>query len=976
MVRRLFFVAGETSAGQRWQMRFLFHSSLHGKAPLTMLTNPFVSKTGSHPARGIWRKSVSSLWLGAAIFSFSFPAFGETTQSSTLVSSDTGTTIPDEITTQPALSATAEAEATWRKGVALSRFANDEPEDLTTSSTDFHEIVNDGATTLPVQSGIYGMVSRRPEGSLTGRIVFASGGHGWTYHTTSSLFYTQRPLTHGMVEDMGNVDQNSIFVDDVFRAGATVVPLRPVGVQSVERVLDNSSPLVRFQGPWHDSTSTLYFGNAYDKVPYRFAVATLDDSATARFTPTFPKADMYPVYVWARDGVDRVPQTYRVAHAGGVTEVQVDHRMVGRGWVYIGEYFFNTGRAGFVEVTSRVDDPALADGHHVVVADAVRFGNGMGDVNRGGGASGWPREQEPASYWAERALGQGSAPLFDAVEGADDQSNNVGTPPRMSAHMNRETSGTFFDRIYHGFHSNASGGRGVVGLFNQDAEFRPDLQVEWAEKVARSINREMADPGLLTDGMSWTERRRLTDSHINFGEIRRDYLNNEMTATISEVAFHDNADDAQLLRSPKVRMAFARAVYRAVGEFFAEHDPARPEFVLQPAAPRLLAVDVVSSSSVMVRWDAPTTSPLAGGEPRGFRVHHSADGLGFDGGMEITTGTRVRWDGLAAGEPHFFRVSAYNKGGISRPSAVLGVATPADEKSSVALLVGGFTAMDESLGLIQKADAYLGSVYGRGGAFARVVPRLMNPGTEVAEVGRALAKAGYAFESCTLADFESPKRQTGKPAPSVVFLLMGRQPAGEIGFSSSLLERLTQRVREGGALVVSGTDLVSALDGPTSRSLPESRAFSRVVLGVGLASSDAGTIIVEPVAGELLSTATVEIDPGTAPFETTYAADGLTAQAGAKPLLRFAPADDGAEKLAVVLYRSPDGAGAVVTFAFGLEHIAGDGARANLLGALMRGLGVNPMSQQTVAGSVSGETAKSKPAAKRATRGAKARGRR
>ena len=933
-------------------------------------------------ARGL-KKFLFGL-VGVTIFSIAYTASGETTQSSTMITSATATTvtttatstttatvIAEGITTQPALSATAEAEATWRKGVALSRFANDEPEDLTTSATFFNEIVDDGETTLPVHSGIYGMVSRRPEGSLTGRIVFASGGHGWTWHTTTSLFYTQRPLTHGLVEDMGNVDQNTLFVDDVFRAGATVVPLRPVGVQPVERVLDNSSPLVRFQGPWHDSTSTLYFGTSYDPVPYRFAIATLEDSATARFTPTFPKADIYPVYVWARDGADRVLQTYRVAHAGGVTEVQVDHRMVGKGWVYIGEYFFNQGRSGFVEVTSRVDDPALADGRHVVVADAVRFGNGMGDVNRGGGTSGWPREQEPASYWAERALGQGVAPLFDAVEGSGDQANNVGTPPRMSAHMNRETSGTFFDRIYHGFHSNASGGRGVVGLFNQDAEFRPDMQVEWAEKVARSINREMAAPGLLTDGMSWTERRRLTDSHINFGEIRRDYLNNEMTATISEVAFHDNADDAQLLRSPKIRMAFARAVYRAVGEFFAEHDPSGPEFVLQPAAPRLLGVDVITSSSVLIRWDAPTTSALAGGEPRGFRVHHSQDGRGFDGGMEVTTGTRVRWEGLKAGEPHFFRVSAYNKGGVSRPSAVLGVATPTEEKSPIVLLVGGFTAMDESLGLIQKADAYLGSVYGRGGAFARVVPRLMNPGTQIAQVGRALAGAGYPFESCALADFESPKRQTGKPDPSVVFVMMGRQPAGEINLSAALLERLTQWVRDGGALVLSGTDVVSSLDGSTSRSLPGTRAFSRVVLGVGLVSSDAGTLDVKPVEGEMLSTATVVIDPGTSPFETNYAADALTAQAGGRALLRFSSEDDDAEKLAGVMYRSPDGGGAVATFAFGLEHIAGDAARANVLGALMKGMGVNSMAPE-----VSTASAKSKPAAKPAARGARARGRR
>ena len=338
----------------------------------------------------------------------------------TLVGDPASTAPQDSLTTamrdaapETTLSATAQAEATWRPGVAQARFAMDEPEDLGTSPTVYRDLERgaDGvpARYEPVASGRYGHVGRQPGGSLSGRIVYASGGHGWTWHTTTSLWYTQRPLTHGMVEDMGNVDQNNLFVDYCFRAGATVVPMRPVGFQSAERIVDNESADARFQGEWRDSTSTLHHGPSHARVPYRFAVATRDDASVARYGPFFPKSDWYPVYSWARDGADRVEQAYRVAHSGGVTEVRVDHRRVGKGWVYLGEYFFERGRGGFVEITSRVDDGALSDGRHVVVADAIRFGNGMGDVNRGGGISGRPREQEAARYWVERALG-GPAP--------------------------------------------------------------------------------------------------------------------------------------------------------------------------------------------------------------------------------------------------------------------------------------------------------------------------------------------------------------------------------------------------------------------------------------------------------------------------------------------------------------------------------------------------------------------------------------
>jgi hypothetical protein len=42
-----------------------------------------------------------------------------------------------------------------------------------------------------------------------------------------------------MVEDLGNQDQMTAFVDYAWNAGATVVPLRPVGYQPNEYVVDN-----------------------------------------------------------------------------------------------------------------------------------------------------------------------------------------------------------------------------------------------------------------------------------------------------------------------------------------------------------------------------------------------------------------------------------------------------------------------------------------------------------------------------------------------------------------------------------------------------------------------------------------------------------------------------------------------------------------------------------------------------------------
>src|SRR5690606_19298743 len=140
-------------------------------------------------------------------------------------------------------------------------------------------------------------VAAPPSGVLNGKLMFVAGGHGWTNDNTStSLWYTQRPATHGMVEDMGNLDQMSIFADMCFRSGATVIPMRPVGFQHVERVVDNDSPRAFFQGEWADGETTTAFSFAGAKIPYRFARASTVETAVARFVPVIPEPDIYPVY--------------------------------------------------------------------------------------------------------------------------------------------------------------------------------------------------------------------------------------------------------------------------------------------------------------------------------------------------------------------------------------------------------------------------------------------------------------------------------------------------------------------------------------------------------------------------------------------------------------------------------------------------------------------------------------------------------
>jgi hypothetical protein len=48
-------------------------------------------------------------------------------------------------------------------------------------------------------------------------------------------------------------------------------------------------------------------------------------------------------------------------------------------WRYLGEYYFETGTGGHVPLINETSDTGQA-----VIADAVRFGGGMGSIDRGG----------------------------------------------------------------------------------------------------------------------------------------------------------------------------------------------------------------------------------------------------------------------------------------------------------------------------------------------------------------------------------------------------------------------------------------------------------------------------------------------------------------------------------------------------------------------------------------------------------------
>lgn len=673
-------------------------------------------------------------------------------------------------------------------------------------------------------------VRRQPMGSLSGKLMYIGAGHGWTadvagVYGAAVRWYTQRGINNGMVEDYGNQDQMAIFAQYLWNAGATVIPTRPIGPQRNEVVLDQDdttagpSGQVTYFGSWSTSSGSPYYSKAPDTENYRFATAsTVGPFPIAEYRPNIPAAGVYPVYTWALNSSNRANTLYRVHHAGGVTEVRVNHRMVGKGWVWLGSYYFNSGTSGYVEISG---EKLAGDPGTVVIADAIRFGNGMGDIERvaGEGVSGFPRELEASRYWAQRGIGTGSSSsIYDGS--SNDQDDNVGTPPRWAANMNDSSQGVFKDRLYISFHTNAGGGRGCVGLWNEDALFPGTMtpnQFELALYTGREVNEDMRQldtiyfPTYTQWSNTTTHTFRRTD--FAFGEIRNDTINGEMDATIVEVAFHDDAGDTAYMKDARGRRYCARATYQGIIRFY--NNVHSESFTILPDEPEnLRALNATDGSNdIVLTWSAPTAQTsnsantpgnIGGANPTDYAVYTSTNGLDFSYfGSVGSTATTYRITGYPLGTNMFAQVTGVNAGGESLPSNVAGARVNGGTRPP-ALIVDGFDRYDNS---ITPNDAVSGSIYNISGNVARVLPALINDFSYVTQMGRSIGGGTvvWSFDSCTNEAIVA--NVVNYSDYGSVFTIFGRESNADVTFSTSEQTKAETHIASGKNLFVSGTEV-------------------------------------------------------------------------------------------------------------------------------------------------------------------------
>ena len=791
----------------------------------------------------------------------------------------------------------------------------------------------------PARAGTTALGSGPATGTLSGKTVYLSPGHGWDF--VSGAWHTQRGNTNGLVEDFITAEGVDQYLIPYLRnMGAYVVPLRESDMNPNRVVVDDVDATLEGDPGEVDSTDTGWgpFTPPIDQTVHAFArggarrlTAAASETGRAVYAVSVPESGAYNVYVSYVEGADRVPDAhYIVRHAGGEAQLRVDQRRHGSTWVLLGRWWFDKGAP--VEESSVVVANDSAQVGAVISLDAVRLGGGMGMIDIGGGTTGRPAFETDARFYTQ-ILGAPDA-VYDYFMGAG--GDDVVARPRFAAWDHEDGE----DAIYLAWHTNAPDpGRGTTSIsygntypccsgLGDFAGTAGSLELQQAvhEEVIGDLRADFA--------ADWTDDGRVTAS---LGELRPSH-NPEMPAVLVELAFHDTPADADALREPRFRRLAARAMAEGIARYFASKD-GRP-LVLPPEPPTAVRLANDGAGGLVASWRAPADDPAGGDAATGYRIYVSKDGYGFDDGTAVEAGASAgagaamsaALDGLGAGDVRYVRVTAVNDGGESLPTEVVGARVAAGGTAPV-LVVGGFDRLSGDEAPVEDLSA-------RGlGMVQRMVLDQMNDGSYAARHGAAIAAAGYSFDGAT--DDAIEAGDVALDGYQAVDWFTGEDAAADAPLADVSRAALGDFLARGGHVLLSGTGAVAALTGGSA----DEQAFAMDLLHTGLVADDADTYQVSAAAsgGPLGDVAALSFDDRGAGGYDADAPDVLSPSAGAEAVLSYQGGAGGAAGIAWGLAADPPGdTGAGVVLGFPFEVVSGADARTQLMAGVLAGFGVTP----------------------------------
>lgn len=730
--------------------------------------------------------------------------------------------------------------------------------------------------------------------------------HGMFYKIDRNEWRWQRPRLFGTTEDL--FTQSFVvpyLIPMLENAGAIVFTPRERNWQRQEVIVDNNTcPAgsqyleVNYKKCCWTNAPAPGFAQRYSVYPDNhnpfadgtarmITTQTKPEKAFAEWIPDIPEKGKYAVYVSYQTLPESVSDAkYLVFHNGGVTEFRVNQQMGGGTWVYLGTFEFDKGCNDYGMVV--LSNESKEQG--VVSADAVRFGGGMGNIERGGSVSGMPRYLEGARYWAQWA-GM-PYPVYSKSNGTNDYNDDINTRSLMTNYL---SGGSVFNPAEKGLKVPFEMTLG----FHSDAGFKTDDQLVGTLGIyttgfnegrlncgiSRYASRDLADmvlTGLKRDidarfGVNW-QRRSMWNR--NYSETRLPAV----PSMILELLSHQNFNDLKLGHEPAFKFTVARSVYKSVLKYLA--DMHGTNYTVQPLPVTHFAISEGKKKNTFdLRW-TPTEDVLEPtAEAQGYIVYTRVGRGGFD------NGTYTRKPELTVevepGLVYSFRVTAVNRGGESFPSETLSACKAKRSKGTVLIvnafdrvsgpgsinspLMQGFDLLNDPGIPDRQTPAYCGyqqnfdrsrpgieDETGLGYSGNELEGKLIAGNTFDYPFihGKAIQAAGrYSFVSCSDETIESGS--TDLTAYDVVDFLYG---ADRKGISPEIREALTRYCNQGGSLLISGAYLS---DGKSKNA--EGKTFCQNVLKY----ADQG--LTAPLSCEEVSGLNVRFRLPRRANETTYA---------------------------------------------------------------------------------------------------------
>lgn len=552
----------------------------------------------------------------------------------------------------------------------------------------------------------------KPINGLINRNILVWPSHGWYYNNKKHRWMWQRARLYQTVEDLGPYSYVIPYLMPMLEnAGANVFIPRERDVQTNEVIVDDMSKdyfeLVGEKGTGWFYGDEAGFGigkppyqsgvNPFKLGKYRITYSENKKTTEAVWIPDIPATGEYAVYISYNSSENNIDDAhYTVYHFGDSTKFLVNQKIGGETWLYLGEFKFKKGKdrqRGCVVLTNESKEPGK-----IVSADAVRFGGGLGVIERGGSTSNRPKFAEGSRYWLQFA-GMPDTLVYnlnhDTLDYNDDYQNRAeygnylyGAPYGPSKNRNVKGLGVPID-LSLAFHTDA--GLTIhdttVGTLSIYSITSLDSQAVFPDSVSRFANRDLADivqTQIVNDIRAkydpiWN-RRWLWNAR--YSEATRP----NFPSLLLELLSHENFLDTKFNLDPRFRFDVSRSIYKGMLKFLSAQYGF--DYIIQPLQVSHFSTEFTESGNVLLKWK-PQVDPLeTTAKAEKYVIYRRIDNGGFDNGTLVNDNIFIDKN-ILPGKIYSYKVTAFNNGGESFPSEILSICRVDNDKKPI-LIINGF----------------------------------------------------------------------------------------------------------------------------------------------------------------------------------------------------------------------------------------------------------------------------------------------